>query len=69
MLALLVIDMQRGLFEAPDSRYDEKGVVQRINSLAEAVRAASGVVSYIQHEGPKGEAFEPGSAGWESEPH
>ena len=65
MLALLVIDMQRGLFEAPDSRHDEDGVVRRINCLAEVVRAAKGAVIYIQHEGPKGEPFEPGSAGWE----
>lgn len=62
MLALLVIDMQRGLFEPPDARYDEDGVVRRINLLAEA---AQGAVIYIQQEGPKGETFEPGSPGWE----
>ena len=65
MLALLVIDMQRGLFEGPESRHDKDGVVHRINSLAKAVREARGVVVFIQHDGPAGDDFEPGAAGWE----
>ena len=64
-LALLVIDMQRGLFEPPDARYDRDGTVRRINRLAEAVREAKGLVVFIQHEGAKGDLFEPNTPGWE----
>lgn len=63
-IVMLVIDMQQGLFDqAP--RYDAKGVVKRINRLTERVRAANGTILFIQHDGPKGDALEPGTHGWE----
>ena len=65
MTALLVIDMQRGAFDAPDSRHDRKGVVQRINRLARALREAGGTVVFIQQENPKGDLFEAETQGWE----
>lgn len=68
MLALLVIDMQRGLFYGPDgreARHDREGVVRRINALATAARRAGETVIFIQHDGPEGDDFEPGSMGWE----
>ena len=40
--ALLVIDMQVGLFGADTPRHDAEGVVERINALARAVRRAGG---------------------------
>jgi nicotinamidase-related amidase len=46
---LLVIDMQVGLFQG-EPRYDAKGVVERINLLARAVRAKGGSVVFVQHE-------------------
>jgi nicotinamidase-related amidase len=49
-IALLVIDMQIGLFDGDTPRYDAEGVVQRINEIARAVRTASGIVIFIQHE-------------------
>lgn len=64
MVALLVIDMQVGSFVEPMPRHDAEGVVQRINALAEAVRASGGAVIFIQHDGPAGTPFEPGSDGW-----
>lgn len=63
-IAMLVIDMQQGLFdELP--RFDPEGVVERINRLTERVRAANGTVLFIQHDGPKGDVLEPGTGGWE----
>ena len=65
MTALLIIDMQVGLFTEDMPRHDAEGVVRRINALGAAVRQAGGVVVYVQHDGPEGDAFEPGSDGWQ----
>jgi nicotinamidase-related amidase len=63
MIALLIIDMQEVLFQGEPARFDAAGVIQRIDRLAAAVRAARGMVVFIQHE-DKG-AFKPGTEGWE----
>jgi nicotinamidase-related amidase len=63
MVALLVIDMQVGLFEGKPPRHDEEGVVQRTNEIAAAVRATDGIVIFIQHEDDGGLTRE--SKGWE----
>ncbi len=65
MTALLVIDMQAGLFFGPAKRRDAEGVILRINALIRAVRALRGRVIFIQHDGPAGDVLEPGSSGWE----
>ena len=63
--ALLIIDMQAGLFTPETPRYDAEGVVARINAVAKALRCGGGTVVFIQHDGPKGDAFEPGTSGWQ----
>lgn len=63
-IALLVIDMQVGLFGSDSPRYDVDGTVRRINALAAAVRGVGGTVVFVQHDGPPGDTFEPGSEGW-----
>ena len=63
MKALLVIDMQAGLFEGDSPRYDADGVIQRINKIARIVRATGGIVIFIQHEDNGG--LKPGTEGWE----
>ncbi len=50
MKALLVIDMQVGLFEGDPPRYDADGVIQRVNEIAMKIRATGGIVIFIQHE-------------------
>ena len=50
MIALLIVDMQVGLFEGDSPRYDAEGVIHRINEIAKAVRATGGIVIFIQHE-------------------
>jgi len=49
MIALLIIDMQVGLFEGDPPRDDADGVIRRINEIARVVRAL-GMVIFIQHE-------------------
>jgi nicotinamidase-related amidase len=65
MVVLMVIDMQVGLFGEATPRFDAEGVVQRINILANAVRAAGGSVIFIQHDGQAGGILEPDTQGWE----
>ncbi len=63
MKALLIIDMQAGLFAGPSPRYDAQGVIRRINDIARAVRAAGGIVIFIQHEDQGG--LVPETEGWQ----
>jgi nicotinamidase-related amidase len=61
--ALLVIDVQRGLFDASPRPHEADAVVERINKLAERARAANVPVVFIQHESPSG-LLEHGSESW-----
>ncbi len=47
--ALLVIDVQQGLFEKSTPIYQAAALLERWNSLAAAVHAAGNPVIYIQH--------------------
>jgi aminoglycoside 6'-N-acetyltransferase len=65
--ALIVIDVQRGMFgERGPHRGDE--VLARIAGLLASARAAKVPVIHIQHCGPAGHPLEPGTAGWEHHP-
>ena len=63
--ALLVIDMQKGLFTDETPRHDAEGVVARINALVLAIRGSGGIVVFIQHNGPQGDTLETGTDGWQ----
>jgi len=63
MIALLVIDMQVGLFEGDPPRDDADGVIRRINEVAKVVRATGGMVIFIQHEDDGG--LKRDTQGWE----
>ena len=52
--ALLVIDVQRGLFDASPRPYEADAIVERINKLSARARAAGVPVVFIQHEYPSG---------------
>lgn len=62
--ALIVIDMQCGIFTEARPRYDAEGLVQRLNALAARVRAAGGNVIFIQHQGPPGDDLHPSRPGY-----
>lgn len=64
MDVLIVVDMQVGLLDGIP-KHELAAVVGRINKLAARVRAGAGRVILIRHSGPAGDAYEPGSRGWQ----
>ena len=62
--ALIVIDMQQGSFTGRTPRHDAEGLVDRLNRLAGRVRASGGLVLFVQHDGPPGDAHHPDEPGW-----
>src|SRR5262245_21925388 len=65
--ALIVIDVQQGMFEGRTPwRGEEK--LGTIAGLLAAARAAGVPVVHIQHCGPAGHPLERGSAGWRHHP-
>jgi nicotinamidase-related amidase len=62
--ALIIIDMQRGSFTPATPKHDPDGLVDRLNRLAEAARAACGTVIFVQHDGPPGDPHHPDLPGW-----
>lgn len=63
--ALIVIDMQQGMFAMPDAQpYDGTGVVLRIRSLIARARETSAPLFFVQHQGGPGHPLEPGSKGY-----
>ena len=63
--ALLVIDMQKGLFTEQTPRYDADGVIKRINTLSSYFRALNFPVIFIQHDGTGTGEFEKNTEEWE----
>ena len=64
-LALLVIDMQQGLFANEQSRYRSANVVANINLLIHHCHHHSQPVIFIQHDGPEDDPLEPHTEGWQ----
>ncbi len=63
--ALLVIDMQKGSFTPKTPRFDTKGVVARINALADLFRKKGFPVVFVQHDGNGTGEFEKNTWEWE----
>ena len=68
-LAMLVIDMQLGLFSSRQPRYQSSSVIANINRLLDACHMQGIPVIFIQHDGPIGDELEPFSQGWELLPN
>lgn len=62
--ALIVIDVQRALFETSPPPFEAAQVLARIKALAERARAAGAPVVYVQHESP-GSDLAHGEPGWD----
>ena len=62
--ALLVIDVQRGLFDEQPRPFEAAAVIARINGLTEKARRAKVPVVFIQHERPSG-FLEHASESWQ----
>ncbi len=65
-IALLIIDVQRGLFDADPRPDDADAVIDRINDLATRARRADVPVVFIQHEAA-GDLLKFGSDSWHLE--
>lgn len=65
MKALIIVDMQAGMFENGRSPLNVDVVVDRLNMVGAYVRAGGGLVVFIQHTGQPGSDYAPGQPGWE----
>lgn len=64
--ALIVIDVQRGLFDSEPRPFEADQVVDRVNAMSERARAAGAPVIFIQHDYP-GSPLVPGADAWQLE--
>lgn len=66
--ALLVIDVQKGIFtgKQPSPRWPQ--ILERIGSLAARAAEAGLPVIYVQHDGGQGHRLEAGGEGWQLDP-
>ncbi|MDR5754708.1 MULTISPECIES: cysteine hydrolase family protein [unclassified Caballeronia] len=65
--AFLIIDVQRGLFDATPRPFEADAVVERINTVTQRAREAHVPVIFVQHETP-GSALAFGAPAWALEP-
>ena len=66
--ALLIIDVQSGLFDGEPRPFEADAVVARINALAARARAAAVPVVFIQNERPD-HFLAHGEPGWQLQSH
>jgi nicotinamidase-related amidase len=64
-LALLIIDVQAGMFSLPELPHRSTQLLEEIARLADRARAASIPVIYVRHDGGAGHPLEKGTPGWE----
>ncbi|MFK8328712.1 cysteine hydrolase family protein [Pseudomonas sp. BJa5] len=64
MKALIVIDVQHGLFRSSPAPASAESVIHRINGLTRRARLQGAPVIFVQHEATGGEYFRHGSAEW-----
>ncbi|NWC94307.1 MULTISPECIES: cysteine hydrolase family protein [unclassified Pseudomonas] len=64
-LALLVIDMQTGLYDGPEKPYERQRVLDTINLLIQRARHAGVPIFAARHTGPAGSPIEVGSPLWQ----
>lgn len=67
-VALLIIDVQAGMFSPNLGLYNPDEVIANIRSLISKARTAEIPVIYIQHEGDERGPFGRGKPGWEIHP-
>lgn len=63
--ALLVIDMQTGLYDGPEKPYERQRVLDTINSLIQLARLGGVPIFAARHTGPAGSPIESGSPSWQ----
>lgn len=63
--ALLIVDMQVGLFNGPEKPYERERVLENINQLIRMARKAGAPIFAARHTGPQGSPIEPDSPLWQ----
>ncbi|MGF6149576.1 cysteine hydrolase family protein [Pseudomonas fluorescens] len=67
--ALLIIDMQVGLFNGPDKPHDGERVLANIRQLIHRAREREVPIYAVRHTGPQGSPIEARSAFWQLLPN
>jgi nicotinamidase-related amidase len=62
--ALVVVDVQQGMFARPELLYRGDEILSRIAGLLKSARGRGSPVIHIRHAGRAGGTLEKGSAGW-----
>lgn len=63
--ALLIVDMQVGLFHGPQQPFEGQRVLDNINQLIHRARQAGAPVIAVRHTGPQGSPIAVGSPSWQ----
>lgn len=63
--ALLIIDMQVGLFNGPDKPHDCERILANIRQLIRQAREREVPIYAVRHTGPQGSIIEAGSPFWQ----
>lgn len=63
--ALLIIDMQTGLYDGPEKPFERERVLDTINQLIQRARAAHAPIFVARHTGPAGSPIAAGSPFWQ----
>lgn len=63
--ALLIIDMQTGLYDGPQKPFERERVLDTINELILRARQADAPIFIARHTGPAGSPLEVGSPYWQ----
>jgi nicotinamidase-related amidase len=66
--ALLIIDLQRGMFEAGETPHEGEAVLSRVAGLIERARGEGVPVLHVRHAGDPGDPLETGTPGFEIHP-
>jgi nicotinamidase-related amidase len=66
--ALLIIDMQVGLFSGPEQPCQAARLLDNVNRLIHKARAAGAPIFAVRHTGPQGSPIEAGSPLWQCHP-
>lgn len=63
--ALLIIDMQTGLYDGPEKPFERERVLATINQLIQRARNANAPIFVARHTGPEGSPIAAGSPLWQ----
>jgi nicotinamidase-related amidase len=63
--ALLIIDVQNGMFPEGNEVYKGDSLLQHLKELLTQARFTNTPIFYVQHNSPVGKPLETGTEGWE----